>query len=211
MSDAPKKIMTLFLNQHYQNLYSISKFLNTKYDFDPEGKFPYLLSSLKKDKAFFQKIKSDSVGDKKGALVNLRNSWYNEAAFLDKSKYGVEDTKFLPWKISQFYYSIFSALSAIARCINSSENIKGHERMINYFTSQILTKPGLCVNLFPPPFCFVLTNEGSIYPEFKNVIDSRTILRYDGPRIEACLKSINSKKKKQYSLLCGLSVVLGWI
>lgn len=194
MSDAPRKILSDFLSTHYQHIDSIAWSIRSKYNFNNDGNFFEILSYLKKEDSYFHKIKSDSVGDKEQALVNLRNSWYNESAFLDKSKYGVETAKFIPWNVVTFYYSIFTALSSIVRCDNNNSSLKGHKRMINHFTNHYLTKKCLCKDMFIPPFCIIKQKNGKFQPQFEEMIALNKHIEYHKPRLKKCMNSLQQNK-----------------
>lgn len=70
---------------------------------------------------------------------------------------------FAPWKIAQFYYVIYSALSAMVRFVNSKEELK-HVGSLNFFVSAIVSDSRLCTRLFPLPLGFFL-NGGGLLPD----------------------------------------------
>lgn len=190
MSDAPTKIISDFLNTHYRHLDSIAWSIRSKYNLNTDGNYFELVPYLTKEDSYFNRRKPDSVGDKKQALINLRNSWYNESAFLDKSKYGVETAKFMPWDIVTFYYSIFSALSAIVRCDNDDASLKGHKRMINCFTNHYLTRKCLCKDVFIPPLCIIKLKSGKFRPPFEEMATINEYIGYNQVGLENCMNSL---------------------
>jgi hypothetical protein len=191
MSDASGKIMSDF-HKHSNYVNSIADLIRFKYKYDDDRTFRKILPFVEKNEVFFRKIQSTSVGDKKLALRNLRNAWYNEASFHEPTGYGkIKYTKFLPWKTVMFYYSIFTSLSAMVRCVYSDESFSGHNIMINVFTKQILSRKGLSINLYVPPFCFTLHPRGKITPSFDKVITWEHGLRIKCPIIEACLREVS--------------------
>ena len=164
MSDAAGKIMSDF-HKHSSYVNSLADLIRFKYKHDEDRTFRKILPFVKKNDTFFKKIQSPSVGDKELALRNLRNAWYNEASFHEPTGYGeIKYSKFLPWKTVMFYYSIFTSLSAMVRCVYSDESLGGHNKIINVFTNQILSRKGLSNDLFVPPFCFILHPRGKITP-----------------------------------------------
>lgn len=190
MSDAPSKILAGFLNIHYKKIDSIAWSIRRKYELNTEGDYFEILPYLQKDDTYFNRLKPDSVGDKKQALINLRNSWYNESAFLDKSKYGVETAKFIPWDIVKFYHSIFTALSAIIRCDNGNPSLKGHKKMINHFTNHYLVRKCLCKDVFIPPFCIIKQKNGNFKPSFEDMISMNKNIGYNQTWLKKCTENI---------------------
>lgn len=65
----------------------------------------------------------------------------------------------------------------------------GHEKMINYFTINILRRKALR-DFFPQPFCFVMGQNGIIQPSFSSKIDWKHGLKIKCPTLELCLKNI---------------------
>jgi len=164
MADIPRKIRGDLIN-HKNMIKTIGDLLyyNPNYNkFNPD--IVNVLLYIKKDESYF---KRKSTGDKVKAFQNLNNAWYNEAAFIDQSL-SISDpyTKFLPWKIIKFYYSIFFALSAIVRCHDNTTKI-GHKKMINTFTTICLRNKSLSNNFFISPYCFYLDKKNIIKPDPK--------------------------------------------
>ena len=191
MSDASEKIMSDFL-KHANYINSIADLIRFKYKYDEDRTFRIILPYVEKNEAFFRNIRSPSVGNKELALLNLRNAWYNEASFREPSGYGdIKYTKFLPWKTVMFYYSILTSLSAMVRCNYSDESFSGHNKMINVFTKQLLSRKGLSNSLFVSPFCFTLHPRGKITPSFDKVITWDHGLKIKCPIVEDCLREVS--------------------
>jgi hypothetical protein len=207
MSDAPRKILNEF-SKHRHRINDISDLLRNNYKRCDESEHLNILPHLEKDMSFIRRIQN-VPGDKEKSLINLRNAWYNELAFLDKS-FGEVQYKFIPWKTIQFYYTIFMSLSSISRCFSSNPNISGHDRMINYFNNQILIRPTLSKKLFVPPFCFVLTKEKEITPPFESVISWKYGLSYKCPSIQECLESCY-KENRNTSLFNYFLQLRNWV
>jgi hypothetical protein len=168
-----------------------------------------LIPHLTRDENYFRKIQVSKNGDKDRAIINLRNACYNELAFLDLS-FGETQYKFIPWKTIQFYYSIFMGISAISRCTNNGPNISGHERMLNYFTDQLLRKNELSSNIFVEPFCFILNPDNTIEPSFESRITWSHGLKNKCPSIAQCLSETRTKPKR-ISLFHYFSHLRTWI
>jgi len=190
MSDAGKKILSELLKQCVY-LNSFADIIRTNYGLDElHGCYNYL-AVLNPKKDFFQTL--DKGHDYSLALQNLRNAWYHESAFIQDNSTSSEKMKFTAWKIIQFYYGIYCALSAIVRCKTNSK--MGHEKMINYFTTNILTNISLRT-FFPVPFCFTLDQNGNVKPPFTDRIDWEYGLKFKCPEIERCLREIFNGKQK---------------
>src|SRR3972149_11096587 len=72
-----------------------------------------------------------------------------------------------PCKISQFYYVIYSGLSAMVRFVNSKEE-RSHVGSLNFFVSAIASDSRLCTRLFPLPLGFFL-NGDQLLPDRNHV------------------------------------------
>lgn len=164
MSDISQKILGA-LREHQDTLKSISDLIQYNPGLkksDSDNNLVNMLLYIKKDPEYFRKGKLTGKIDK--AFQNLNNAWYHEAAFNDKSS-SPEDpyTIFLPWKIIQFYYSIFHGISSIVRCHND-KGIDNHIKMINDFTTLCLRNKKLSYNFFISPYCFYLDKSDEINP-----------------------------------------------
>jgi len=133
MSDAASKILDdLFTHCNY--LDSVADLIRFTYPYHSD--YQNILFQVGRKKKYFENM--DKSHDYSQVLRNIRNAWYHEAEFIENNESYSDKMKFTAWKVIQFYYGIYCALSAIVRC----EELKpmGHETMINYFTSNILDR-----------------------------------------------------------------------
>ena len=197
MSDAATKILSEFID-HCNYINAISDLIFYCYTGSIYEKPREILRIVEKDLSYFNKIKRLNIGSKNKAITNLRNAWYHELAFLepigDERENRINRMKFSPWKIIQFYYSIYSGISAMTRCINNQEKI-GHKKMINIFTHNLLTRKELSKKFFVSPFCFVLNRKRVLSPAPSDVIKWSYGITDKCPILENCLLKILKKGK----------------
>ena len=184
MSDAASIILKELLN-HCNYFNAIADLIRFKYPKHDGFNCYNILLVLDNNKQYFRRIKLDQNFSK--AIKNLRNAWYHESAFIQDNSDKSTKMKFTAWKIIQFYYGIYCAISSMVRCENVEE--MGHDKMINYFTNNILRRKNLR-DFFPPPFCFVLNQNLQIKPKFEEKIDWPYGLEWKCPPIETCLKEV---------------------
>lgn len=190
MSDAASKIMKK-LFEHAEYLDSIADLITFTYQKDSDLDCFNILLIVGKSEEYFTKIKTNQEYDFNSAIRNLRNAWYHEVAFIQDNSSRQEKMKFTVWKIIQFYYGIYCALSSIVRCEIIEE--MGHIKMINYFTNNMLNRRELS-GFFPQPFCFIMAPDGKIKPEFAKKISWTHGLQIKCPSVEKCLTQISDGK-----------------
>ena len=133
--------------------------------------------------------------DEVRALRNLRNSWYHECA-LHYPQDLDDRLKFAPWKIIQFFYAIYSALSAIVRCFNNRPILR-QQIALDQFTTQVIINPA--TRIIPVPLCFY-RHGGAINPSPDLVISWPYGLSYHVPNVERCLQSSLPRSTSPVSL-----------
>ncbi len=205
ISDLQKAFRERYLDTHEKYLGSISTLILHDYVNDANKRdfwIPFKICRIiKVNKAYFKNIKRLKLGNEEKSIRNIQNSWFNECALRYPTKLpGYEESllekermKFAPWKIIQFYYTIYASMSAIVRCVNSTPNL-GHKRMINIFTNDVLSHPKLRGSFFVQPFCFYLTR-GRVVPSFNKMIQWDYGLERHCPKLKECLrKTFNNHK-----------------
>jgi uncharacterized membrane protein YfbV (UPF0208 family) len=133
--------------------------------------------------------------DEARALRNLRNSWYHECA-LNYPQESDDRMKFAPWKIIQFFYAVYSALSAIVRCFDDRTRLT-QQITLNEFVAEAIVNPS--VRFLPVPLCFYL-QDGAITPSPGSVISWRYGLSCHVPNVQRCLESLHSTPSRLVSL-----------
>lgn len=148
-------------------------------------------------------------GDQAQSLKNMRNAWYHECAFWHpRDRDEDEWSKFAPWKIIQFYYSMYCMLSAMVRCVDASPSI-GHRKMLDKFTKGLIMHPILNQKLFIVPFCFY-TDKGILYPKPEGLIHRRYALECDFPHLKRCFDNIPNSSAKPISLFHYFKYLREW-
>ena len=174
-----------YLDTHEKYLDSISTLLRACSDNEPLGPGQFLLARTNELKAVCTQLRSRNTFDEKRALTNLRNSWYHECAFnYPDDMY--ERLKFAPWRLIQFFYVIYTGLSAIVRCFDNRPRLK-QNAALNAFTDEMIIKPP--TRLLPVPLCFYLQG-GVINPAPRTLISWSYGLSCHVPNIERCLLSV---------------------
>lgn len=123
-------------------------------------------------------------------MRNLRNSWYHECAFNypeDRS----ERLKFAPWQIIQFYYVMYTALSAIVRCFDNRPNLS-QRAALRLFTDDIVVNPEPIA--LPVPLCLYLQT-GTIHPTPRSLVSWQYGLDNHIPRVERCLADLPAQNR----------------
>jgi hypothetical protein len=184
MSEAASIIMKELLKQCIY-LDSIADLIRWTYPYHTGFQCYNVLMKIGNSKIYFNRLNQDH--NFSHAIRNLRNAWYHESAFIQDNSARSNKMKFTAWKVIQFYYGIYCAISSMVRCENVEE--MGHEKMINYFTSNILRRKEL-QEFFPSPFCFVLSQNQQIKPKFEEKIDWSHGLKVKSPSVEGCLKEV---------------------
>lgn len=193
-----KRFYQRYLDTHHQYLNSISD-LTTEMFLDVHKKWDTSLSegifnSVKINKEFFEKSKQKREGNEEKAMQNMQNAWFTECALRHPVDELKERMKFASWKIVQFYYTIYTSISAMVRCIYRKEGV-GHTKILMIFSMNLLTHPKLGGNFFVPPFCFYL-KEGKIKPSYE-VILWEYGQKHHYPYVEKCLKETYAKMKNE--------------
>jgi len=147
--------------------------------------------------------------DQAQSLWNMRNAWYHECSFWHPRDTGDDEwSKFAPWKIIQFYYSIYCMLSAMVRCVDTSPRI-GHKKMLDKFTKGLVMHPILNQKLFIVPFCFYM-DKGILYPKPEDLIHRRYALENDFPHLKQCFDNIPNSSTKPVSLFHYFKCLREW-
>jgi hypothetical protein len=102
-------------------------------------------------------------GSKEKSLSNLANAWYNECALFDPPADGARARMmWASWKIVQFYYTIFMAMSAIVRSFEPPVKALGQEPMTNIFTTRVLDTRRFRSDFVVFPFNVYLGSSGQL-------------------------------------------------
>jgi len=206
-----KRFIGSYLNTHGQYLKSICDVIRVV-----QGGSKEILNNIKVDHIYFDKIRSNYTGDEERAFRNLRNSWYHECALHYPFDVNGNDAtkirmKFAPWKIIQFYYSVYTAASAIVRCYSSAEKLS-HEKTLSILTNNFVKNPKLGTDFFVQPFGLYVSNNGEFKPLCKDAIPWEYGKKYHCPNIEKCLLSAHKKRKnKNVTLLHYFKDLREWI
>lgn len=192
-----------YLRSYHACLNSISDLLTSElYQRVTESREKGLLKGLvflSINDDFVRKMREKDTGDLDKAKKNLLNSWYHECAL----RYPFEENtshlrmKFASWKIIQFYYAIFTGLSAINRTFYRKR--WNHDTALDLFLERILITKELNPSFFVPPFSFVL-NEDEIQPSFEETVSWDYGRTFHCPRIEKSLNEIYQKIRKPTSI-----------
>lgn len=142
------------------------------------------------------------------SLKDMRNAWYHECAFWHPRDRDDEWLQFAPWKIIQFYYSIYCMLSAMVRCIDASLRIR-HSKMLDKFTAELIMHPILNQKLFVTPFCFYM-DKGILQPKPEARIHRPYALEHDFPHLKQCLDDIPNRSAKPVSLFHYFKYLREW-
>lgn len=143
-------------------------------------------------------LKGKARGIQGKSIRAMRNAWYHECAFWCPENNENEWIRFAPWKIIQFYYSIFCMISAMVRCIDDSPQM-AHKTVIDKFTKSFIMNVQLNQVLFYAPFCFYLDN-GTIHPSPVGRVPRTYALENDFPILPRCLASIPNRSAKPISV-----------
>lgn len=129
------------------------------------------------------------------SLRNLRNSWYHECA-LNYPEVLNDRMKFAPWKIIQFFYATYSAVSAMVRCFDNRPRLS-QRTALNEFTTEIIINPHR--SFVPIPLNFYLQG-GVLTPSPPLVVSWPYGLRCHVPSVQQCLQSIHANSTRPVSL-----------
>lgn len=133
--------------------------------------------------------------DEARALRNLRNSWYHECAFSFPEDLN-NRMKFAPWKIIQFFYATYSALSSVVRCFDSRPRLSQKTALNEFITKVIIDPP---MDFVPVPLNFYL-QDGVITPSPPSVVSWPYGLSYHVPNVQRCLQSLHATPTQPVSL-----------
>lgn len=133
--------------------------------------------------------------DEARALRNLRNSWYHECALTYPQNLD-DRMKFAPWKIIQFFYAVYSALSAVIRCFDSRPRLR-QQTALDEFTAEVIINPP--TRFIPVPLCFCLLG-GATTPSPPSVVSWPYGLSYHVPNVQRCLESLHPAPTRPVSL-----------
>jgi hypothetical protein len=155
----------------------------------------FMLSHAVSIKTMCTRMKALNRFDEARALQNLRNSWYHECA-LNYPQTLDDRMKFAPWKIIQFFYTIYSALSAMVRCFDSRPILR-QRIALDEFTSEAIVNPP--IRFMPVPLSFCLQG-GAITPLPRSVVSWAYGLSYHVPNVQQCLESLHTTSTRPVSL-----------
>ena len=184
-----------YLNTHEKYLDSIATLLWVCNNQGSLATGRFMLSDAVSIRTMCTQMKALNRFDEARALRNLRNSWYHECA-LNYPQTLDDRMKFAPWKIIQFFYTIYSALSAVVRCFDS-RSILRQRVALDEFTSEVIVNPP--IRFTPVPFCFYLQG-GAIAPLPRSVVSWDYGLSCHVPSVQQCLESLPTTSTRPVSL-----------
>jgi len=186
---------TRYLNTHEKYLDSIATLLWVCNNHGSLATGQFMLSDAVSIRTMCTRMKALNRFDETRALRNLRNSWYHECA-LNYPQTLDDRMKFAPWKIIQFFYAIYSALSSMVRCFDNRPRLT-QQLALNEFTTKVIVNP--LVRFTPVPFCFYLQG-GDIAPLPRAVVSWAYGLRCHVPNVKQCLESLPIMSTRPVSL-----------
>jgi hypothetical protein len=158
--------------------------------------------------SLIEELKESGQADESRSIRAMRNAWYHECAFFFTEN-NEEWLKFPPWRIIQFYYSVYCMLSAMVRCVDNTPRL-AHQTMINKFTEGFVMDDRLSQVLFFAPFCFYVDNEGNVCPEPAYRISRTYALENDFPTLCQCLKNVPNRSNKPISVFHYFKLLREW-
>ena len=168
-----------YLETHYRYLKCITKIL-TSHTRTPSTSSlnEFFVNRLHLDSEWMRDRLTNDAGERDLAKRHLQNAWFNECALRYPlgSENLLERMRFAPWKIVQFYYTIYSGISTMLRFVNSKK-IRSHNTALNLFVSEIVSDKRIRNRLFPAPLCFVLKGE-QLLPDPNSISISRLARSY---------------------------------
>lgn len=194
-----------YLNTHEKYLDSTATLLWVCNDHATLANGRFMLSHAVSIRAMCTQMEALNRFDEARALRNLRNSWYHECA-LNYPLTLDDRMRFAPWKIIQFFYTIYSALSSVVRCFDNRPILRQHTAL-DEFTSEVIVNPP---NRFvPAPLCFYLQG-GVIAPLPRSVVSWPYGLSCHVPNVQRCLESVATTSTRPVSLFHYFKFLREW-
>jgi hypothetical protein len=184
-----------YLDTHEKYLDSIATLVAACNDQSALGNGRFMLSHAVSVRAVCTQMKALNRFDEARALRNLRNCWYHECALNHPLDFD-DRMRFAPWKIIQFFYTIYSALSSVVRCFDN-RRILGQGTALDEFTSEVIINPPH--RFVPAPLCFYLRS-GVIAPLPRSVVSWPYGLSCHVPNVQRCLESVPTTPTRPVSL-----------
>ena len=184
-----------YLDTHEKYLDSIATLLGACNNHASLATGRFMLSHTVSIRTMCTRMKALNRFDEARALRNLRNSWYHECA-LNYPQTLDDRMKFAPWKIIQFFYTIYSALSAVVRCFDNRPKLT-QQLALKEFTTEVIVNPS--VRFAPVPLCFYLQG-GAITPSPRSVVSWAYGLSCHVPNVQRCLESLHATSTRPVSL-----------
>jgi hypothetical protein len=186
---------TRYLDTHEKYLDSIATLLGACNNHTSLATGQFMLQHVIPVMTLCSQVRALNSFDEARALRNLRNSWYHECA-LNYPQDLDDRLKFAPWKIIQFFYAIYSALSAIVRCFDNRPRLR-QQIALDEFTTQVIINPP--AKVIPVPLCFYLQG-GAISPSPPSVVSWPYGLSCHVPNVQRCLQSVRLGSTRPVSL-----------
>lgn len=194
-----------YLNTHEKYLDSIATLLVACNDHSALANGRFMLSHAVSVRAMCTQMKALNRFDEARALRNLRNSWYHECAL--NHPLGLDDRmRFAPWKIIQFFYTVYSALSSMVRCFNNRPILRQRTALDEFTSKVIVNAPNRFV---PAPLCFYLQG-GVIAPLPRSVVSWPYGLSCHVPNVQRCLESLPTTPIQPVSLFHYFKFLREW-
>jgi len=194
-----------YLDTHEKYLDSIATLLWACNDHATLANGRFMLSHAVSIRAMCTQMEALNRFDEARALRNLRNSWYHECA-LNYPLTLDDRMRFAPWKIIQFFYTIYSALSSVVRCFDNRPILR-QRTALDEFTSEVIVNPP---NRFvPAPLCFYLQG-GVIAPLPRSVVSWPYGLSCHVPNVQRCLESVATTSTRPVSLFHYFKFLREW-
>ena len=195
MESLASAFRTRYLDTHEKYLDSIATLLGVCNGHTSLETGQFMLRHVTSLRNMCSQMKTLNSFDESRALRNLRNSWYHESA-LNYPQDLDGRLKFAPWKIIQFFYTIYSALSAIVRCFDNRSRLS-QQIALNEFTNKVIINPP--IRFVPVPLCFYLLDR-AISPPPPSVVSWPYGLSYHMPSVQRCLESVDPVSTRPLSL-----------
>jgi len=195
MDSIASAFRTRYLDTHEKYLDSIATLLGACNNHTSLETGQFMLRRVASVKTICSQMRALNSFDEARALRNLRNSWYHECA-LNYPQDLDDRMKFAPWKIIQFFYAIYSALSAIVRCFDNRPMLR-QQIALNEFTTEVIINPP--TGFLPVPLCFYLQG-GAIIPSPPSVVSWPYGLSCHVPNVQRCLESLRPMSTRPVSL-----------
>jgi hypothetical protein len=194
-----------YLNTHEKYLDSIATLLRACNERGSLANGQFMLSDVVSIRTMCTQMKARDRFDETRALRNLRNSWYHECA-LNYPQTLDDRMKFAPWKIIQFFYAIYSALSSMVRCFDDRPRLT-QQFALNEFATEVIVHPP--ARFMPVPFCFYLQS-GDITPSPRSVVSWAYGLSCHVPNVQQCLESLPTTSTRPVSLFHYFKYLREW-